>query len=244
MGLFSRLADALIFWRRPIKRRVGDELPEPWKGRQYLGSDDLDDVPNSAETWEEAFNRPVTDKLLFRIEYADRDGVITERTIEPKSIHLITNSPDFYIRAVCHLRHEVRTFYTPRIRKCVNLNTNRPLKDLGATCGGHIEQMTQPTGREHLGLAMLARTLMPTERRQTIISGRSKVNFVEEFARIGEGRALTFTRGTLDARCECWTAGFRCVCRGGQRQSRTAVIGIERAVQRRSDWDGGRCTIE
>lgn len=82
-------------------------------------------------TWEEAMNRPVVDTLLFRIEYVDRDGVVTDREIEPTMIHLIPGRPEVNIGAFCHLRQAPRVFFSGRILKCANLKTGRPIKDLG-----------------------------------------------------------------------------------------------------------------
>lgn len=82
-------------------------------------------------TWEEAMNRPVTDDLRFLIQYADADGVVTERIITPKMIRLTAHQPEVRILAYCHLRGEERTFRSERIMGTTNLQTNRPLKDLG-----------------------------------------------------------------------------------------------------------------
>lgn len=106
-------------------------VEEPWRGRQHNLVSDPDDRPNSAASWEEVYNRPITDQLHFEIEYADEDGVVTERVITPKSIHLVRHEPWVYIRAACSLRGSERTFKSDRIQRCRNLQTNRPLKDLG-----------------------------------------------------------------------------------------------------------------
>ena len=45
------------------------------------------------QTWNEAFNRAITDDLRFFIEYVNRDGEISGRVITPKSIHLMTKRP-------------------------------------------------------------------------------------------------------------------------------------------------------
>ena len=106
-------------------------IETPWEGRQYHVTNDPDDKPNSFNNWEEAFNRPIADDLRFRIEYADADGVITEREIKPKSIHLIRQSPDVYIKAHCFMQNDERTFFSPRIRSTTNLVTGRRISDLG-----------------------------------------------------------------------------------------------------------------
>ena len=106
---------------------------EPWHGRQSLHSDDPNSLPDNDRfaTWDDAFNRRIKDKQEFAIEYVDRDGVITNRTIRPLSIHLIRNSPELYIKAFCLLRQEPRTFISSSIRDCINTKTNRKISDLG-----------------------------------------------------------------------------------------------------------------
>jgi hypothetical protein len=140
MSLLKRLSYAVFFWRNnelqvdpKTRSSLGDELHEPWRGRQHRPNDNPNDRPEGGKfaTWEEAFNRRITDKLDFLIEYADRDGVVTERRIEPRSIHLIRNRPELYIRAFCHLRNSERNFHTARIHKCLNVQTNRQITDLG-----------------------------------------------------------------------------------------------------------------
>lgn len=104
---------------------------EPWLGRQHNLVQDPDDRPNSAESWEAVYNRAVTDTLRFDIEYADDDGIVSQRTITPKSIHLVRHEPWVYIKAHCSLRGDERTFRSDRILRTKNLQTNRALKDLG-----------------------------------------------------------------------------------------------------------------
>lgn len=82
-------------------------------------------------TWDAAMNRVVTDDLRFNIEYSDRDGVVTEREITPKSIHLQPGEPAVHIVAYCHLRNEERTFHSDRILGAFNLKTRRHISNLG-----------------------------------------------------------------------------------------------------------------
>ncbi|WGD31207.1 WYL domain-containing protein [Ancylobacter sp. WKF20] len=103
----------------------------PWVGRQHRPTDDPDSRPDNGKTWDEVFNRPVTDPLRFEIEYQDRDGVVTTRTIRPLSIHLIRYEPWIYIHAFCETRQEERSFHSERVLSARNLRTNRPIKDLG-----------------------------------------------------------------------------------------------------------------
>ncbi len=104
---------------------------EPWYGRQYHQPRDDRNKPHAFETWHESFNRPVNDGLEFLIEYVDANGEITERTIHPISIHLVSDEPYIYIKAFCTLRQESRSFRSDRIQTCRNLKTNRVIKDLG-----------------------------------------------------------------------------------------------------------------
>lgn len=97
---------------------------------RVISGDSRPDNPRFA-TWEEAMNRPVTDALRFRIEYCDADGVVTEREIAPIAIKLRANEPAVRIDAHCFLRNEGRTFHSARILSAVNLQTGRPIRDLG-----------------------------------------------------------------------------------------------------------------
>lgn len=130
---FSKSSKSEQYIPTNINRHPEEDLSEPWRGRQHLPTDDPNDKPEGErfETWEEAFNRQISDKLEFMIEYADFHGVVTERNIEPISIHLIRESPDLYIKAFCHLRNSERTFLSSRIQSCVNLRTKRSITNLG-----------------------------------------------------------------------------------------------------------------
>ena len=97
----------------------------------YVEYDEELTQPDGYDSWYEALNRPVTQEHLFWIEYCDRDGVITEREIVPKSIHLQPKQSELLIKAQCNLRGEERSFYTARIQDCKNLQTNRKIKNLG-----------------------------------------------------------------------------------------------------------------
>ncbi|SMD10154.1 hypothetical protein SAMN06297251_12742 [Fulvimarina manganoxydans] len=104
---------------------------EPWRGRQMNLVEDPARKPYNAESWDEVYNRSIGDDLEFWIQYADEDGVVTERTIRPKSIHLVRSESWVYIKADCSLRGADRTFRSDRIQAARNLKTNRPIKDLG-----------------------------------------------------------------------------------------------------------------
>ena len=134
----------IVMWvirgTRKAKHRIGGNLGElldesshePWRNRQYDPTI-LDDGPSGDRfaNWDEAFNRAISDDLTFAIEYADREGVVTEREISPTSIHLIRFEPVIYIKAYCHMRKETRTFRSDRIMECRNLKTGRKIADLG-----------------------------------------------------------------------------------------------------------------
>ena len=122
----------VLLWRRSRSRR------DPWVGRQYRLHGD-DDRPEGSRfaSWEEAFNRPAPAGLRYWIEYADKDGVVTEREIEPKSIHLLPREPEIFLRAYCHLRREERTFHTSRVIQATNLKTGRQISNLA----GHLRRL-------------------------------------------------------------------------------------------------------
>ena len=108
-----------------------DPIDTPWAGRQHRQNSDPSDKPHGYNSWEEAFNRPVTDDLRFKIEYVDSDGVVTTREIRPISIHLLRGKAELYIKARCGLRNDERTFFSPRIQSTINLQTGRKINDLG-----------------------------------------------------------------------------------------------------------------
>lgn len=116
---------------QPSSFVLGPTAEQPWRGRQgeHLRGDSS--KPNGAEPWEEVYNRRVTDDLLFSIEYADSDGVVTEREIRPISIHLVRNEAFVYIKAHCSARQDTRTFHSDRIQSTKNLKTGRMIGDLG-----------------------------------------------------------------------------------------------------------------
>lgn len=99
-------------------RVVDDGEPRQGTGERYGG-------------WDEAYARPIDDDLRFRIEYSDIDGVVTERDITPRSIHMKAGRQDLVIKAFCHLRGEERSFRSDRILSARNLTTGRPISDLG-----------------------------------------------------------------------------------------------------------------
>ncbi|MGF9691439.1 WYL domain-containing protein [Rhizobium sp. 0TCS1.26] len=118
-------------WRR--NDRPPPNLHQPWLAKPKPLYDDEESRPDNVRfpTWDEAFNRQVTDEIRFRIEYADNDGVVSEREITPLSIHLRRGQPDVYITAYCYMRAEERTFRSDRIQFTMNLKTKRVINDLG-----------------------------------------------------------------------------------------------------------------
>lgn len=125
-------AGVLLYWWWSARRRRTTAHREPWHGRQWRDTGDPADRPEGDrfKNWDEAFNRPVSGER-FLIEYADENGEVSEREIEPESIHLIRNSPTVYIRAFCHLRNDQRTFRNDRVLAARNLRTGRQIGDLG-----------------------------------------------------------------------------------------------------------------
>lgn len=75
--------------------------------------------------------RAVTASLRFDIQYADRDGVVTERQIQPNAIAKVKDSDDVMIYAICSLRNDVRSFLSSRILRCVHVQTGEAVEDLG-----------------------------------------------------------------------------------------------------------------
>lgn len=116
-----------------IKRRTKKTInAEPWRKYQPdpLDTSSRPENPKFA-TWDEAMNRPVTNDLRFMIEYADADGVITERVIKPLGIHQMAGGAIIYITAFCTTRNAIRTFRSDRILAAYNMQTNRKISDLG-----------------------------------------------------------------------------------------------------------------
>lgn len=116
LGFMVFAAGAIYLWFRKESPAAGDSRP---------------DNPRF-QSWDEAFNRAITDDLWFFIEYVNRDGEVSERVITPKSIHLMRGYKWLLIKAQCHLRNDERTFRSDRIQFVRNLKSNRVINDLGA----------------------------------------------------------------------------------------------------------------
>lgn len=120
-----------FFWWRSARGQRNNSSGVPGQ-QQWPGSGGTRSTPDGRRfaTWEEAFNRPVSGER-FLIEYADENGEVTNREIEPESIQLRRSSPVVYIRAQCHLRNERRTFRSDRVLAARNIRTGRQISDLG-----------------------------------------------------------------------------------------------------------------
>lgn len=69
-------------------------------------------------------------ETFLRIEYADADGVITNRSIST-NFYTTDSYNGGEINAFCHLRNHVRTFYFDRIRKSADgMRINKQIVDL------------------------------------------------------------------------------------------------------------------
>ena len=134
--IFFTVRLIIILRRRKKAQKVEAEPPaEPWYHEPWIEAQkwiETAEPPESGKyaTWHEALNRPITDELRFAIEYADVDGVVTERTIQPEMIHIAGDR--LYIAAFCEERQETRTFLDSNIRTVKNLQTGRNLAGLGA----------------------------------------------------------------------------------------------------------------
>jgi len=136
LALIAAAAAAIGFSLRSrgIPPQPSEKLPEVGVKIEFEARTwSVDSGPDNPKysTWEEAMNRPVTDSLLFRISYADRNGEITEREIVPLAIHLTAHRPEVRIRAKCLLRNAERDFMSDRIITSVNMRTGRKISDLG-----------------------------------------------------------------------------------------------------------------
>nr|WP_295947700.1 WYL domain-containing protein [uncultured Bartonella sp.] len=65
------------------------------------------------------------------IEYVDRDGVITERVIEPLNIYRIAGKATIYIDAFCTVRNAMRSFRNDRILSARDMQNNQEIANLG-----------------------------------------------------------------------------------------------------------------
>lgn len=79
----------------------------------------------------EATNHRITDNIQFMIEYVDRDGVITERVIEPLNIYRIAGKATIYIDAFCTVRNAMRSFRNDRILSARDMQNNQEIANLG-----------------------------------------------------------------------------------------------------------------
>lgn len=82
-------------------------------------------------TWEDALNRRVDGDERFLIEYADADGIVTEREIRPRMLRLTPNRSEIEIEAWCALRQDIRNFRSDRMLAAKNMRTGRAIADLG-----------------------------------------------------------------------------------------------------------------
>lgn len=69
----------------------------------------------------------------FEIEYCDAEGEITLRQITP-----LWNMPNTAFRAWCHLRDAERTFRNERILTCIDLESDREIKNLKEYIGWNL----------------------------------------------------------------------------------------------------------
>lgn len=124
------VAAVALYWFFHRRKPIEPERPS----RPGVPLRDDGTVPDNPrfKTWEEALNRPITGEERFLIEYADADGVITEREIRPRMIHLKPNRSEVEIEAWCALRQDYRNFRSDRVLAARNLRTNRPIADLGS----------------------------------------------------------------------------------------------------------------
>ena len=107
--VFCAVRLVIVLRRRKTGATGGGQVGgEPWYHQPWVEAQKWTktaDPPENGKyaTWDEALNRPITDALRFEIEYADRDGVVTERTIRPQMIHIAGDW--LYIEAYCETRN-------------------------------------------------------------------------------------------------------------------------------------------
>lgn len=106
-----------------VFRRLFRQRPaQPRSGISYSTAASLRSYDPSAYRFDGIARRQ------FRIEYADVDGVVTERDI---FVHNWKDQGSYQLLDCwCYLRDERRSFRTDRMLSIVNLATNRPIKDI------------------------------------------------------------------------------------------------------------------
>jgi hypothetical protein len=105
---------------------------KPRKAELYETSFDLGNAVVSAKltSYPSGQGAPVTFTPMFRIEYADQDGVLTERDICPIKYEHVDRRI-LRVRAWCFLQNDTRSFRTDRVLRVHNIETGRHIQDLG-----------------------------------------------------------------------------------------------------------------
>lgn len=124
---------AIVIWiARAIMSAAnrGESYGKPETRAEVIGRDRSRE-DGSYGGWDRTYSRPVTDGPRFWIEYSDINGEITEREITPLGLQMKAGRQAIVIRALCHLRNEERSFRSDRILAARNIDTGRPIRDLG-----------------------------------------------------------------------------------------------------------------
>lgn len=193
---------------RPVIGSVAEKItvtpstPLPVPAAALIGNAPAESISARTSGSPEAFNRaPVLSggaaqagRML--IDYADADGVVTEREIEILSAELSDNA--LYINAFCHLRHSERTFRVDRILSARKQRGAPQIADIEAYIVDFLPPDKLPDPRHDAVMGKVASTLsilvwiayadkqVSTEEMELLL------NFVEE--RSGEASGAVWNR--------------------------------------------------
>ncbi|MGN2638904.1 helix-turn-helix transcriptional regulator [Nocardia takedensis] len=90
-------------------------------------SDRIRLIPQGAPTVPPQVLHALVQRRVLRLEYTDRDGAPTERTVEPVAL---LAGRSWYLYAWCRLRNEVRGFRLDRVQQATVLGETPPDRDI------------------------------------------------------------------------------------------------------------------
>ncbi len=89
----------------------------------------------------------------FEIEYADADGVVTERVITVRNITTSSDLQKTYVRAFCHWRKSERTFRVDRILKIRQISNDDYIADIDEEFAKRIDPIDLPDPQHNAVMA-------------------------------------------------------------------------------------------
>lgn len=119
LELFALLSEFCDQYEDDFQIQIKAEIKKP-KKKLKIEAPQFIEASNEGDIY--PFLNTLENGHEYFLEYADSKGKISERNIIFRSVDT-NQSEQPYIKAVCTLRHKVRTFRVDRIRALVDLNT-------------------------------------------------------------------------------------------------------------------------